>query len=339
LKTYWKSTKPERSERNAARDCIGFHWDLRRDHPDPRNVERGRNARQKKQVVDALTTALGESDKEKEAPIVDFRKTEAVSSIPWLNKYLTRFDLLPRIQKLLNQAEVKWTPASLLLMSAGCFAGPACLIYLRTDSKLLSLLVGAAFGSFPFMFVLFKTAKRFGKFEQGLPDALDLMTSALRVGHSFNAAMGLLTRECADPISSEFKICFDEQNFGLESRIALENLTARIPLQDLKIVVTAILIQRESGGNLAEVLEKTAYVIRQRFRLKKQVMVHTAQGRLTGWILTVLPIALGFALYMMNPDMMSLLWKREIGVKLLFAAGAMLVIGTLIIQKIVRMEV
>jgi tight adherence protein B len=112
-----------------------------------------------------------------------------------------------------------------------------------------------------------------------------------------------------------------------------------VPLQDLKIVVTAILIQRESGGNLAEVLEKTAHVIRQRFRLRKQVMVHTAQGRLTGYILTVLPIALGFALYLMNPDMMSLLWKREIGIKLLIAAGAMLVSGTVIIQKIVRMEV
>jgi tight adherence protein B len=103
--------------------------------------------------------------------------------------------------------------------------------------------------------------------------------------------------------------------------------------------VTAILIQRESGGNLAEVLEKTAYVIRQRFRLKKQVMVHTAQGRLTGWVLTILPIVLGIGLYMVNPDTMSLLWKREIGIKLLYAAGAMLVVGSLIIQKIVRMEV
>jgi tight adherence protein B len=296
------------------------------------------NARQKKQVVEALTTALGES-KEKPAPVIDFRKSEAVSSIPLLNNLLSRFDLVPRIQKMLNQAEVRWTPGSLMLMSMASFAAPAFLVYLRTGTKILSALVGIALGFLPFAFVLFKKAKRFGKFAQGLPDALDLMTSALRVGHSFNACMGLVARECVDPIGGEFKICFDEQNFGLETRIALENLTTRVPLQDLKIVVTAILIQRESGGNLAEVLEKTAYVIRQRFRLKKQVMTHTAQGRLTGWILTILPIALGFALYMMNPDMMSLLWRREIGVKLLFAAGGMLVVGTLIIQKIVRMEV
>jgi tight adherence protein B len=297
------------------------------------------NARQKKQVVEALTTALGESDKEKPAPVLDVRKKEAVSSIPLLNGLLSRFDLISRIQKILNQAEMKWTPGSLLLMSMVSFAVSAFLVYLRTGSKILSLLVGVVAGFLPFAFVLFKRMKRFGKFAQGLPDALDLMTSALRVGHSFNAAVGLVARECVDPIGGEFKKCFDEQNFGLEARIALENLTTRVPLQDLKIVVTAILIQRESGGNLAEVLEKTAYVIRQRFRLKKQVMVHTAQGRLTGWILTILPIALGFALYMMNPDMMSLLWKREIGVKLLFAAGGMLVVGTLIIQKIVRMEV
>jgi tight adherence protein B len=187
--------------------------------------------------------------------------------------------------------------------------------------------------------VLFVRGKRFKKFEAGLPDALDLMVSALRVGHSFSSAMGLVTRECADPVGGEFKIAFDEHNFGLDLRTALENLTYRIPLQDLKIAITAILIQRESGGNLAEVLEKTAYVIRQRFRLKRQVMVHTAQGRMTGWVLTILPIALGVGLYIVNPDTMSLLWKRDIGIKLLYGAGASLTIGTLIIQKIVRMEV
>jgi tight adherence protein B len=297
------------------------------------------DARQKKQVIVALHTALGDDRKEKLAPILDFRKSELLSSIPWLNMLLARVDLVPRFQKILNQAELNWTPGALLLMSVACFAAPAYLIDLRTGSIILSILVGAALGFIPLGFVMIKRGKRFSKFEQGLPDALDLMTSALRVGHSFNAAMSLVTRECADPIGSEFRICFDEQNFGLELRTALENLTARIPLQDLKIVVTAILIQRESGGNLAEVLEKTAYVIRQRFRLKRQVMVHTAQGRLTGWILTILPIVLGVGLYIVNPDTMSLLWKREIGVKLLFAAGGMLVVGMLLIQKIVRMDV
>ena len=292
-----------------------------------------------KQVMAALDSALGAGGKDKHAPIIDFRKSEILSNIPWLHNLLSRVDLIPRLQKILNQAEVKWTPGGLLLMCAACFAIPGYLIKLRTESFVLGLLIGAAMGFIPLCFVLIKRGRRFKKFEEGLPDALDMMTSALRVGHSFNSSLSLVSRECADPIGNEFKTCFDEQNYGLELRVALENLTERIPLQDLKIVVTAILIQRESGGNLAEVLEKTAYVIRQRFRLKKQVMVHTAQGRLTGWILTILPLALGVGLFIISPDTESLLWKREIGVKLLFGAAGMLLIGTMIIQKIVRMEV
>jgi tight adherence protein B len=292
-----------------------------------------------KQVISALDNALGENKKEKAAPVLQFRKTEMLSSIPILHKLLSRIDLIPRLQRILNQAEVKWNPGTLLLMSGVCLVGAAYLVDLRTDSIILSILVGGVIALFPLAYVLFKRAKRFKKFEAGLPDALDLITSALRVGHSFNSAMSLVSRECADPIGPEFRITFDEQNFGLELRTALENMTERVPLQDLKIVVTAILIQRESGGNLAEVLEKTAYVIRQRFRLKRQVMVHTAQGRMTGWILTLLPIALGIGLYILIPETESLLWKRDIGVKLLFAGGGMMVIGTLIIQKIVRMDV
>ncbi len=151
--------------------------------------------------------------------------------------------------------------------------------------------------------------------------------------------MSLFARACPEPIRGEFRICFDEQNFGLELRAALENLTTRIPLQDLKIAVTAILIQKESGGNLAEVLDKTAYVIRQRFRLRRQVMVHTAQGRMTGLILSILPLGLGVILYFLSPATTSLLWKTPLGQKLLYGAAGMLVVGSWIIQKIVHMDV
>ena len=294
---------------------------------------------EKQQAAATLETALGGTPRDAGGAIVNFRKAEAVSAIPWLNKKLEKLDVIPRIRKMLAQAEIKWTPTALILMTVTCLVVPAYLINLRTGSLVLSLLVGGAMSIIPTAYVWFMRSKRFGKFEQGLPEALDLMVSALRVGHSFNSAMGLVTRECAHPVGPEFRIAFDEQNFGLDLRTALENLIDRVPIQDLRMAVTAILIQRESGGNLAEVLEKTAYVIRQRFRLKKQVMVHTAQGRLTGWILTVLPIALGIGLYIVNPETMSLLWTRDIGIKLMWAAGAMIVVGTLIIQKIVRMEV
>jgi tight adherence protein B len=146
-------------------------------------------------------------------------------------------------------------------------------------------------------------------------------------------------RECPDPVGTEFRVCFEEQNYGLELKTAMENLIARVPLQDLRMVATAILIQKESGGNLAEVLDNTSQIIRQRFRLRRQVRVHTAQGRLTGWVLTALPLLLGLALYIANPDLMSVLWTRPIGVKLLYIAGGMIIVGGLIIRKIVNMDV
>jgi tight adherence protein B len=195
------------------------------------------------------------------------------------------------------------------------------------------------FGAVPIGYVLFKRTKRFNSFQAGLPPALDLMVSALRAGHSLIAAMGLVARECADPIGCEFRSCFEEQNFGLELKTALDNLINRVPLQDLRIVATAILIQKESGGNLAEVLDKTAHVIRERFRLKRKIATHTAQGRLSGLILSLLPVVTGCALCAVNPKMMSILWTTAIGLKLMWTAFGMIIVGGLIIRHIVNMDV
>jgi tight adherence protein B len=201
------------------------------------------------------------------------------------------------------------------------------------------MLIGLLLGSAPLVFVLQKRRRRFTQFEQDLPEALDLMVSSLRAGNSLVSAMRLVAHESPDPIGGEFRICFDEQNYGLELRTAMENLVTRVPLQDLRIIVTAILIQKESGGNLAEVLDKASYLIRERFRLRRQVRVHTAQGRLTGWILSLLPVVLGIALYFVSPETISVLWTRSIGVKLLYTAAGMTIAGALIIRKIVNMEV
>jgi len=294
---------------------------------------------QTKKVLATLDSALATSWTNTSDQIVDLRKQELLSAIPWINRWLLKIEIAPRIRLMLYQANLKWTAGGLLLMSLMAFAIPSYLLYLKSDNVLLSILIGLAIGASPFAFVLFKRGQRFSKFEAELPDALDLMVSALRVGHSLNSALSLVSRECPDPVSTEFRICYDEQNYGLELRTAMGNLTTRVPLQDLRIVATAILIQKESGGNLAEVLEKTGHVIRERFRLKRQIMTHTAQGRLTGVILTLLPIVLGIALYFLSPDNMSLLWKRPIGVKLLYASGVMTIIGGLIIRKIVDIDV
>jgi len=148
--------------------------------------------------------------------------------------------------------------------------------------------------------------------------------------------MGMAARECADPIGCEFKTCFEEQNYGLELKTALDNLIHRVPLQELRIVSTAILIQKESGGNLAEVLDKTSYIIRESFRLKRQIATHSAQGRMTGWILTFLPVVLGIAMYFVNPVMMSILWTTPIGIKLLYVSGGLVVVGGFVINRIIK---
>lgn len=294
---------------------------------------------QTRAIMTRLESAIAVGKPEMADLIVDVRKTELMSSIPWLDRYLSKLELAPRIRRFLYQADVKWTVGGLSLACGVCFIIPAYLVYLRTDALLFGFLIGLVTGAGPIFWVYQKRKRRLGKFEQGLPEAIDLIVSALRVGHSLNAAMGLVSRECPDPVGGEFRLAFDEMNYGLELKSALDNLVTRVPLQDVKIVSTAILIQRESGGNLAEVLDKTSQVIRERFRLKRQVLTHTAQGRLTGWILTLLPVILGFLLYLVNPDLMSNLWKKEIGVKLLYAAGIMIFIGGMIIRKIVNMDV
>ena len=296
-------------------------------------------SQQAKQVHATLDSALATDTPEERGPILDLRKTDRLSSIPWLNRKLLSYELTPRVQTLIYQADLKWTAGGMLAGCALCFVSIGYLAYWRTDSVLIALAAGALASGMPYFWARHKRGKRLDKFQEGLPEALDLMVNALRAGHSLIAAMGSVARECADPIGCEFKSCFEEQNYGLEMKTALDNMINRVPLQDLRIVATAIMIQRESGGNLAEVLDKTSHVIRERFRLKRQVGVHTAQGRMTGWVLSLLPVFLGVALYFVNPDMMSLLWKNPTGIKMLWASFGMLVVGGLIIRHIVNMDV
>lgn len=292
-----------------------------------------------KQALASLDSALATESADIRDQIVNLRKNEAFSDIPWLNRRLLKFQLTPHLYNLLHQADLKWTAGGLLAACGLCFIVGAYLVYWRLDSILIALLFGLVVGCAPVGYAVFKRSKRFDKFQEGLPEALDLMVNALRAGHSLIAAMGLVSRECADPVGSEFKACFEEQNYGLEMKAAFDNMIVRVSVQDLKIVATAIMIQKESGGNLAEVLDKTSHVIRERFRLKRQIRTHTAQGRLTGIVLTLLPVGLGVVLYFLNPGLMSLLWTTEIGRKLMWAAFGGILLGGFIINRIVNMDV
>jgi len=292
-----------------------------------------------KQAMATLDSAIKVDRRDLLPQKLNVRKNELLSSIPWLNQKLLKFELTPYLRNILSQADLDWSAGRLMLLCAAGFIIPTYALLETTSNTLLAFVAGGVLGVLPYAFVLFKRQRRFSAFEKHLPEALDLMVSGLRAGHSLLAAMALVARECAPPVNSEFKICFEEQNYGLEMKEALGNLITRVPVQDLMIATTAILIQKESGGNLAEVLDKTAYVIRERFRLKRQIMVHTAQGRFTGLILTLLPIVLGIGIYFVDPGMISILWHRDIGIKLMWAAAGLISIGGFVIWKIVDIDV
>jgi len=275
-----------------------------------------------------------------EEKTTDIRKAyRRLSAIPWLNHWLTKLNLASVTSLYLYQAGVSLTLGTLVLTSIAGFAFLGYALYWRLGAGFPALLLSAGFLPLPFLYVRHRRKKRLTKLEQQLPEALGMMVSALRVGHSLIASLGAVAQECPEPISGEIRKCFEENNYGVDLRSALMNLTQRAPIQDFRIFVAAVLIQKESGGNLAEVLENVAQTTRERFRLKKQVAVHTAQGRMTGWILSLLPVGLGLAMYFVNPDGMSVLWKRPIGLKLLYAAISMDIVGALIIRKIVRIRV
>jgi len=298
-------------------------------------------SRQSKQIAQRLTrlnTEFASTDYEEK--IADIRKQQKrLSAIPLLNHWLNRMNLAAVSGLFLYQAGVSQTLGSLLLISIGGAAFLGCIVYLRVEAILPALLFSLGFLPLPFLYVQRKRTKRLSKLEQQLPEALGMMVSALRVGHSLVASLGAVAQESPEPMSGEMRKCFDEQNYGVDLRTALTNLTDRAPIQDLRIFVAAVLIQKESCGNLAEVLEKVAQTTRERFRLKKQVSVHTAQGRMTGWILSLLPVALGTGMYFVNPDSMSVLWKRPAGLIILYTAIGMDIVGALIIRKIVAIRV
>jgi tight adherence protein B len=277
---------------------------------------------------------------ENEEPAADIRKhQDKLSAFPWLNRLLTRMNLATRTSLFFYQAGVTTSLGAVLLMSVTCSAFIGYAVFLRSGSAVAALLASAACLPIPLRFIQWKRQRRLSLLEQQLPEALSMMASALRVGHSFVAGLGAVGEESPEPIGGEMRKCFEEQNYGIELRTSLLNLTRRVPVQDFRIFVAAVLIQKESGGNLAEVLEKVVQTARERFRLKKQVGVHTAQGKMTGWVLSALPLVIGIFMYMLNPDGMSILWKRPIGLKMLYVASGMDFTGAMIIRKIVKIQV
>jgi tight adherence protein B len=191
----------------------------------------------------------------------------------------------------------------------------------------------------PCLFVRSRRTARMNKFEEQFPEALDLMARAVRAGHAFGSGMKMVADEMHEPVGPEFRASFEEQNFGLSMKESLNNLALRVPLLDVRFFSTAVLIQRETGGNLAEILDNLANVVRERFKIRRQVRVHTAHGRFTGYVLLALPAFLAIALHFINPEHMEMLFKDKIGHTMIMAAIAMQTTGWFWIKRVIKIEV
>ena len=293
-----------------------------------------KRARLRQRVSEALLHSAHTEDIE-----IVLARNELMSEIPWLNRSLVRLQAALHLKRLLDQADLHITPSRLIMFSgmAGLLAALAASVV--SISILLIIAAGLGAASIPFVHVWWMRRRRFDSFLEHLPDALDLMSRALSAGHGFAEAMHMVSAEMPEPIATEFRKTYEEQNLGLSLKLALENLVDRIPLLDLRMCITAVLIQRETGGNLAEILEKVAYTIRERFRIMGDLKTLTTSSRMSAWLLCALPIGVTFVITAMNPEYMAILWKDYRGHYLIAAALFLQVTGMLIVRKILRIKI
>jgi tight adherence protein B len=266
-------------------------------------------------------------------------KTQAEGMLPALDRAFGGTARGSKLSHWIEQSGVKTTLSTVILMSLVSGGGIA-LVMGMTVGGAFAMFLGGAFGfSLPFLYLNFKRGRRLRKFEEEFPEALDLIARALKAGHAFVTGLKMVADEMEDPVGPEFRKTFDEQNFGLPMKDALENLTMRVPSLDVRFFSTAVLIQRETGGNLSEILENLAHVVRERFKILRQVRVYTAHGRMTGYVLLALPAVLCIALSFINPDHMNLLFRERMGQMLLMLALTLQFIGYVWIRQVVKIEV
>jgi tight adherence protein B len=239
----------------------------------------------------------------------------------------------------LEQTGTKVSVSSLIVMSLASAVIVGFLATVITRIPLAMIAGGIIGAAIPPLILNIKRTRRMRRFEETFPEALDLMARALKAGHAFATGLKMVADEMDEPVGPEFRKTFDEQNFGLPMKDALQNLTERVPLIDVRFFATAVLIQRETGGNLAEILENLAHVVRERFKILRQVRVYTAHGRLTGWVLLALPAFLAVALAFINPDHMQVLFRERMGQMMLIGAGVMQTIGYFWIKQVIKIEV
>jgi tight adherence protein B len=266
-------------------------------------------------------------------------RDELLSDVPWIHRLLARWSWSGKLREFMTQAGLKSRPGKLLMVSGiSGLVGYELLHFLYRNVP-LALGVACACAAAPFAVVAILRRRRLRAFERHFPEALDLLARAVRAGHAFTTGLEMIGKELTEPLAGEFRTTFDEQNFGLPLRDSLINLSERVPLIDVRFFVTSLLIQKETGGNLAEILDGLARVIRDRFRIYGEVRVRTAQGRLTAGILIALPPAMMLILRALNPGYMQVLFTDPAGPWLLAMAATLQVLGSAMLWKIVNIEV
>jgi len=251
-----------------------------------------------------------------------------------------RFKLGPKIGAMLEQAGMNWQPARFVQLTIVCFgAGFAGGWLLLPLPHVFAIVTGLLAGAGPFIMVYFKRKSRLRKFEELFPDTLEFVSRSMRAGHAFSVSLEMIHREFQEPIAGEFRRTFEEHNLGLPIEVALEKLAKRVPSLDVHFFVSAVLLQKRTGGNLAEILDKLAYVIRERFKLRGRIRAVSAHGRMTATALSCIPIAVAILMFYTNPDYVKFFFTDDVGQMMMGAAIFLQIVGYLIMKKIVNIEV
>lgn len=272
-------------------------------------------------------------------PNASLYKKKVLSEVPLIHRTLSLLPGIERLQLVMNQADMKFTPGFFLLLSLaiGCIVYLLCLVLTR--NMLLSLLLAVCASMLPLMFIRSRKRQRMAKFEKQLPEALGLIARSLRAGHAFTSGMKLAAGEFSDPLGPEFEETLDTINFGLSVPEALKNLTRRVDCPDLNFFVVSVILQRETGGNLAEIIEGLAHLMRERFKFRGKVRVLSTEGRLSAVILYALPFVLGTFLFVFHPDVVAPLYQDPIGRIMMWMMGGLMLLAFVMIKRIIKVDV
>ena len=270
---------------------------------------------------------------------IDILKNRLLSEVPWLNSLLLRYTRSHHLDKLLEQANSNMSLGYFYLLTAFMVVLGFVSVYILRINLYMMIIIAPLFAMIPFLYLSSRRARRLKAFQEQLPDALDLMARALKAGHAFSGGLTMVAEEFADPIGPEFAKTIDEINFGIGVNEAMINLARRIDIPDLQFFTLAVIIQRETGGNLAEIFEKIAYIIRERFKLFGKVRALSAEGKYSAIILFVLPIVMAVYISIVNPSYMSLLYKDPMGFKMVCVAIGLMITGAFVMRRMINIKV